>query len=91
MDCSVLSLKTVIENSIGDTLGESSPFGGSFGRSPHVVTELSPDCLSISWIQMLSNNGFTHVSQEVSIEYTKHKCVCLASKSSCCSGSLPGV
>ena len=55
-----------------------------------MVTELSPDCLSISGIQMLPNNGHTHVSQRVGIEYTKQIRV-FGFKELSFSGALPGL
>ena len=38
-----------------------------------MLTELSPDGLSISGVQVSSDNGFTHVSLKVSIKDTEHE------------------
>ena len=38
-----------------------------------MLTELSPDLLSVSGVQVPSHNGFTHVSLKVSIEDTEHE------------------
>ena len=55
-----------------------------------MLTELFSYSLSISSGQMPPDNGLPHVSLEVGIEDTKHEGL-FSLKSSCSSGSLPGV
>ena len=38
-----------------------------------MLTELAPDLLSSSSVQVSSDNGLTHVSLKVGIKYTEHK------------------
>ena len=62
----------VIQNCIFHRLSQSSLLRSSFGLGLHMLLKILPHRLCISCMHIFSNNGFSHVSQQVFVQYRKH-------------------